>query len=562
MRTDWPSWSRWSGGVALGAVVLLASACDREPLGEPNPRVREVIGEAESPVLELPGGDTLHLSKAVAEFYRERGYRQAWTDYDEVLDRGIALLEAMGRSSEDGFDPEEYRHPLATKMLMEVEEDSLEEREEPGQMGEVDLVLSEVFARYAKHLAGGALDPKAAGLDWQIPKAEPDVKALLTQLVDGTAPEALVDSLRPNAPEYGRMMAALARYHEVARAGGWASVPEGKLPEIGGSSPIVAALRQRLIAERDPVEAAAAQRGQATPNVFDEDLKQALVHFQQRHGLDADGALGKLTLAELNAPVEERIADLKLNLDRWRWLPRELGDLYVMVNVAGFELEVVENDSVLLAMNVVVGKDAWRTPIFRDTMEHIVVNPYWNVPPNIEKDEVIPAVLRDPSYLERNNFEVLRGERVVSAEEIDWSAVTGGGSPYRIRQKPGDTNALGEVKFLFPNPDDIYLHDTPSTHLFTQSSRAFSHGCIRVEKPVELAKLILAKATERSPDEYEQLRARTGEQWVKLTRPVPVYILYFTAFAHRDGSVSFHPDIYERDQRLQPQPQDGSRRAT
>jgi murein L,D-transpeptidase YcbB/YkuD len=545
VRRATPQWP-----ALLLVALILPDACDPEPRGEPNARVREIIAASGSPVLQLPTGDTLHISEPIAQFYRDRGFRTAWTDYDEVLDRGLALLETMGRSGGDGFDPEEYRYPLASRMLMQVEEDSLEERDEPGQMGVVDIVLSEVFSRYAQHLTGGALDPRVAGLDWQIEREEPDVRRLLDSLLDGTRPDVLVDSVRPEPPEYRLMMRALARYREIERAGGWQAVPDGKLPEIGGSSALAGALRQRLVAERDPDEVALAQRGQARPDVFDEGLRDALAHFQARHGLDGDGKLGKLTLAELNEPVATRIAELKLNMDRWRWLPRDLGDLYIMVNVAGFELDVVENDSSLMTMNVVVGKDAWRTPIFRDTMEHIVINPYWNVPPNIQRDEVIPALLRDPGYLESHNMEVLVGNRRISPAEIDPGRVRAGSSPYHIRQLPGGDNALGEVKFLFPNKDDIYLHDTPARSLFTQSSRAFSHGCIRVEKPVELAKLIMAKATNRPSEDYETLRARSGEQWINLNRPVPVYILYFTAYAHRDGSVSFHPDIYERDARL------------
>jgi murein L,D-transpeptidase YcbB/YkuD len=541
------------------AFLIFLLPCDlrRDPSGKPNERVAAVIGSAETPVLQLKSGDTLHLSAPVVAFYRERGYRQAWTDYDEVLDQGVELLETMGRSAQDGFEPDEYRYPLAAKMLEQVEEDSLEESAEPAQMGEVDLVLSEVFARYARHLAGGALDPKVAGLDWQIEREEPDVKSMLERLADGQTPEELVDSVRPQVPEYRAMMAALARYREIEKAGGWEAVSGGvRRPEVGSSS--AGALRRRLIAERDPAEVELARRGEATPDVFDAALKQALVHFQERHGVEPDGALGEATLAELNAPVSRRIAELKLNMDRWRWLPRDLGDLYVMVNVAGFELEVVENDSAILAMNVVVGKDASRTLIFRDTMENIVINPYWNVPPDIQKNELIPAVRRDPSYLDRNNFEVLRGNRRVSASQIDLGSLRSGA--YTFRQKPGGDNALGQVKFLFPNDANIYLHDTPAQRLFSQRSRAFSHGCIRVEKPVELAKLIMSKATDLAPDQYEQLRARPGEQWIRLARPIPVYILYFTAYANRDGSVSFHPDIYERDRLLEGSP--AARRVT
>lgn len=525
--------SRAAGMIILAMLGASHGGCDRR--GEPNQRVAEVVGRAGAAVLVLKTGDTLHLSGPVVKFYRERGYRQVWTDYDEILERGLAVLKTMGRSSQDGFEPEEYRYLLAVELLHEVERDSLEESAEPAQMGEVDLVLSEVFAQHARHLAGGALDPKVAGLDWQIEREEPDIVGLLRRLESGDSPDRLVDSLRPRAPEYRRLMAVLARYREIEKAGGWPQVADADLPAVGRPAEVVAVLRRRVLAERDPAEVELAARGAASSNVYDEGLKQALAHFQERHGLQTEAALDDATLAELNTPVSERIAELKLNMDRWRWLPHELGALYVMVNVAGFELEVVEHDSALLAMKVVVGKEAWKTPIFRDTMESIVINPYWNVPPQIAQDEIIPAMQRDPSYLARNNFEVVGG----SAGTLS------------IRQRPGPGNALGEVKFLFPNQADVYLHDTPSQHLFTQQSRAFSHGCIRIEKPRELARLIMTKATQRSPAEYDRLAARAGEQWIQLTRPVPVYVLYFTAFADRDGSVNFHPDIYERDALLQ-----------
>lgn len=541
------------GAAPLLALVLpLVAACDREPRGEPSPHIRSVLEGADSTaVLRLPDGDTLHLSAPVVAFYRARGFRQAWTDYDEILDGGWALLEAMGRASEDGLAPETYRQPLAARMVAQVEEDSLEEAREPAHMATVDLVLSEVFGRYANHLAGGIVDPRSGGLDWRIPTDTVNVGGLLRRLASEEPPADLVAELRPEAPEYRRTMAALARYREIADGGGWPDVPEDTPDEVGERGPGVAALRQRLIAEGNSAEASLARvPDDGGADRVDEELKAALEHFQRRHGIVPDGVLGPATLAELNTPVEDRLGQLGLNLDRWRWLPRDLGELYLLVNVAGFEMELVEDDSVLLAMNVVVGQQGWETPLFRDTMEHIVVNPYWNVPPGIEAEEVLPAIRRDPDYLARNRMEVLRGDRVVDPGSVDWASLEGGSSPYRFRQRPGPQNALGKVKFLFPNSHDIYLHDTPADRLFAESSRAFSHGCIRLEKPLELARVLFERVTDASPDRLDELLARDSEQWVQVTRPVPVYIVYFTAWAAADGTVRFYPDVYERDRRL------------
>jgi murein L,D-transpeptidase YcbB/YkuD len=437
-------------------------------------------------------------------------------------------------------------------MVQEVENDSIAEQDEPAQMATADMVLSEVFGRYANHVAGGIVDPTGSGIEWRIPKDSVDVGALLTRLASDEDPAAIVASLRPGAPQYALLMDGLARYHDIAAKGGWPEVPADVPDEVGARSPAVALLRQRLIAEADAEEARLAQAGSAQPEVFDENLKQALEHFQERHSIDADGAVGPTTLEQLNTSAEQRVQQLRLNLDQWRWLPDDLGERYILVNVAGFEMELVENDSVLIAMDVVVGQEGWETPIFRDTMESIVVNPYWNVPGGIMEDEVLPALRRDPGYLASNNMEVVRGNNVVDAGSIDWTGVSAN-SGYRVRQRPGSDNALGQVKFLFPNANDIYLHDTPARAPFDASSRAFSHGCIRLEKPLELARILLDRVTDTPSSQLDALLARDTEQWIRVTEPLPVYILYFTAWAGEDGTMRFHPDVYERDERLREQ---------
>ncbi|MBW3535042.1 MAG: L,D-transpeptidase family protein, partial [Gemmatimonadetes bacterium] len=269
------------------------------------------------------------------------------------------------------------------------------------------------------------------------------------------------------------------------------------------------------------------------PAAYDSAMARAVERFQRRHGIVPDGTVGAETRAAMNVPVEDRIRSIKLNLDRWRWLPRDLGEHFVMVNVAGQEMAVVRDGEPALTMNVIIGEVANQTPIFQDTMEHIVVNPYWNVPQSIAEEELWPKVERDPTYLARNDYEVV-----------------GSGDARRIRQKPGRSNALGHVKFLFPNDLNIYLHDTPTGHLFSRSARAFSHGCIRLERPDDLARYLFTHATDRGADEYDALRARSTEQWVNLSEKLPVYVLYFTAWADEEGNTRFYPDVYARDRAM------------
>ena len=534
--------------LAAVGLTLGVGACDREPQNEPSPFLQELLSGADGGVvLELPGGDTLNISSEVVAFYHAQGYRQAWTNYDEIEEGGWTMLRVMESAVSDGLDPERYRFPVALSMVQQVEEDSLPEEDEPAQMARVDLVLSEVFGRYAHHLRGGVLEPAESGLDWRIAKDTADVQGLLTQLSEGADAEAMVASLRPQAPAYNALMEQLAKYRKIAAAGGWPEVPGELEAEIGSTAPGVAVLRQRLIAEGDAEEVRLAGMGNAAATTFDENLKAALEHFQNRHGIAADGAIGPSTLKELNTSAESRVQQILLNLDQWRWLPQDLGERYILVNVAGFEMEYVRNDSVALAMAVVVGQEGWETPIFTDTMEHIVFNPYWNVPASIKEDEVIPAIRSDPSYLSRNNMEALAGGRVVNA--VDYGNL----DAYTFRQRPGGKNALGQVKFLFPNEHNVYLHDTPADQYFARTSRAFSHGCIRLEKPLELARVLLEDVTDRSANDVEGLIARQSEQWINLTEPLPVYILYFTAWAGRDSGMHFYPDVYERDERLREQ---------
>jgi murein L,D-transpeptidase YcbB/YkuD len=303
----------------------------------------------------------------------------------------------------------------------------------------------------------------------------------------------------------------------------------------------VAALRERLHLEDDPgIDQDA--------DLFDEALERAVRKFQRRHGLAADGAVGTATRAELNVSVERRVEQLELNLERRRWLPEDLGRRHIIVNIAAFALEVVEEEAVVLAMRVVVGGLEHRTPVFSDTMRYLVLNPYWNVPTDISVGEMLPKIRQDSSYLARSNVRVFLNAgpdaREVDPATVDWSAITQADFPFRLRQDPGPLNALGRVKFMFINKFNVYLHDTPARPLFEASERDFSHGCIRLQRPIELAAYLL------QPDPYWHrdalLRALdvAVDYAVPLPEPVPIHLLYWTAWADRDGTIQFRRDIH------------------
>ena len=520
--------------VSVFGLIALVSGCAKEPefskeQHSPDVRIQAMLTSSATPVLALATGDTIKIGDEVKAFYEARNYSAAWTSPEGILPRGQALVAALQGADAEGLDMAEY-HREEIQPLIERAKSDVEQKLPIGDLlGSLDLLMTEAYLRYTTDVLQGTLDPGSVGLDWKVPREDATDAVLLNTIMEGENFESALAELRPQVPFYNQLREALPRYRQVAEAGGWPTIPTGPALSAGDRGPRVAALRQRLIAEGDPVEAPLARS--ASGDVFDPQLAKAVEHFQDRHGLAEDGAAGEGTIQEMNVPVEDRLRSLRLNLDRWRWLPRELGDHYVMVNVAGFEMAVIKDDKPALTMKVIVGKTGTETPIFRDTIESVVVNPYWNVPTEIAKDEIFPKVAADPSWLERNNYEMV-----------------GEGSNRGVRQRPGPTNALGEVKFIFPNDHDVYLHDTPADALFKRDTRAFSHGCIRLEKPRELAYYLFANEGKSRAD-YDRLRGG-AEKWVSLKKKLPVYILYFTAWADEDGSVRFYPDIYHRDAKV------------
>jgi L,D-transpeptidase YcbB len=513
-------------------------------------RIREVLNQAHdsATVLTLTTGDTVHLSTPTLQFYRgvfgfwNRGM-PAWNDGEKLTDQGKKLLTTIGHSSEDGIAPERYRYDVAYKIQQALETSGgakVDDQTRAGSIGDLDLLITEAWNRYALDLAQGTLDPDSSGHKWLIRRNKPSNENLLKMLTSGTEPEQVVDALRPNALYYRRMMATLARFDSVKAKGGWPAVSDTSHPSIvqnsstkKGStvSPLAARVRARFIAGEDEKEAAMAAVGQATPTKMDADLAKAIKHFQDRNGIEPTGKLDAKTLIELNHSVDDRISDIKLNLDRWRWLPHDLGKLFVIVNVAGYELNVVEDNKVIDVMNVVVGKPGWETPIFGDTMEDVVANPSWNVPISIVKEEILPNIGRNPNYLAEHNF--------VRSKD--------GG----YRQVPGLDNALGKWKFEFPNKDNIYLHDTPAHSLFSRAERSFSHGCIRLEHPAELAELLIGKASNTPWSTAMQYSESGEERVIHFNKKIPIYIMYFTTWVDEDGTVNFFHDVYGKDRELE-----------
>jgi L,D-transpeptidase YcbB len=528
-------WRRRCLAVAsLGAVVLAAgcgsSRADREARAALQQRLQG------APIKDLGPREDL-LWKSVRRFYESRAYDFVWLDGAAPNSRAQALQKAVQDAVGDGLDPADYDfkalEPLQARSRSWI---PLKKGPVPAaQRAEAELRFTASYLKLASELLVGRVDPARVDAHWfgQYRLVAPE--KMLERAAETGRVQATLNGLVPHHPQYEALRKAMARYRELAAQGGWPTgFTMGRLDAAA-----LARLRQRLAAEGDLPGAAAPASEAADPA-----LRAALRRFEQRHGLPEDGQLDADVVRELNVPVTTRLRELELNLERWRWLPESLGDKHILVNIPSYSLTGVENGKTTIGMRVVTGKIENPTPIFSDSMSSVVFSPYWNVPPSIARKEILPALMRDASYLSRNDMEVVRGSQVVSPWGVDWE-----GNGYTVRQRPGPRNSLGQVKFVFPNNFDVYLHDTPADTLFASTTRSFSHGCVRVEKPFELAQWVLAGQSQWTPERIQAAMQAGKEQHVALKKAIPVYLVYATAWVGPDGLVDFRDDIYGHDGR-------------
>ena len=488
---------------------------------------------------------------AVIRFYQMRKYGPAWTREGAPLPAADTLARAIRAADAEGLQPKDYHLERIEAALGEIRQTlARNERPDAERLVALEFLLTDAYLVYAAHLLNGRVNPETLHADeWTIYPARFNLARHLQKALEGDGFEDSLRRLLPAQPGYGRLKTALVVYRALAERGGWPVVPgDGRL-EKGMRSERVPALRARLKVTGDmPAEADGAS------DLFDDAVEEAVKRFQQSHGLFADGIVGARTLKALNVTASSRVRQIELNLERWRWLPQNLGNPYILVNIAGYGLEVVEDEAPVLTMKIVVGTAYQKTPVFSGKMTYIEMNPYWNVPHSIATEETLGKIRKDPkAFFAKENMRVFRagqnGEAVDPAT-IDWSTLSANSFPYRLRQEPGPRNPLGHIKFMFPNKHSVYLHDTSDPQLFDRERRGFSHGCIRIEKPLEMADFVMRGSREWSRKKIEAVLKTTETTVAYLPRPIPVHILYFTAWGNGDGTVHFLEDIYRRDERL------------
>ena len=539
--------------IALGGLVLIRSLGSGNSTREIQAAIRAEIRSGVA--ARKQAGASRASWKELKEFYSKRGYRPLWTQASGPAGSANALLDVLRRAPEVGLSPTDYGVDELEARLEKVRGTPLLDEPEPKDLARLELALTTVFLRYGSDVLDGRVTPSTVRVGWHTKPRRADFVKVLRRAAEKGQVRQVLGELEPQHTGYRRLKKAFVRTYEVAAKGGWPVVAPGPPLRLGARGPRVAELRARLAAEgdlpsRSGVLLGAASRMGGAEAVFETSLEQAVRRFEDRYGLEPDGVVGPEDLAELNVPVESRLRQMELNLERWRWLPSSLGKRFILVNIPEFALRLYEGEQQKMTMRVVVGKTYNRTPVFSDRITYIVFNPTWNVPTSIAVHEIVPAAQQDPGYLARNRMRIFTGTgddaREVDPNSIDWSSTGPENFSYVFRQDPGGENALGRIKFMLPNNFDIYLHDTPATHLFARTERDFSHGCIRVEKPLELAEYLLG------PNRWDRARieqdlASPETQSVTLKRPIAVHILYFTTWADEDGRVHFRNDVYGLD---------------
>ena len=523
-------------GVIIVALVFSASAAHADGLGD---RVEAALFAG---IGAQVTDDELETLAVVEGVYRARGMRPIWVDESGALPRARQLADLLFQAERDGLDPDDYGAARLGTMLAATDLDAL---------AELDIMLSLGIVQFSADLGRGRTAPNVADPDLFPFREEVDKAAILSAVDTAGDLDLLIDRHRPQSPRYDRLRAALADYRAMVELGGWDPIPDGPALKPGMTDPRVGLVRARLLLWGDLSADADFSRSGGDGDFYDEALVPAVERMQYRHGLTQDGVIGRNSLAALNVSVEDRVEQIVLNLERRRWLPDDLGHRYVFVNLADFNLKVVDGDRTIHETRVVVGRPYHRTPVFSDQITYLELNPFWHVPRSIARNELLPKIQSDPGYLADNNYTLFSDwsadATVIDPFSVDWDSIAPDAFPYKIRQEPGDGNAPGRLKFMFPNRFNIYLHDTPAKSLFVRAQRSFSHGCIRVMDPVSLAEIVLSGTSVWTADRIDEVIASGNRTVVTLAEPLPVHLSYQTAWVNKDRSVHFRSDIYDRD---------------
>ncbi len=484
--------------------------------------------------LDHPSSTRLAGRLALRAFYEKREFKPLWVSASGLSAIGENWLENLQSVADEGLEPSDYR-------LARIEQ--LQQASTAGARANLELALSDGYLKYGEQLSTGRLKPYNADSEWHIRGPIFDAASVLDDLSERSRLKRIFKQLRPASEQYLQLKEVLSRYRKIKTQGGWPQLPASPEIKAGVRHQVAIVLRNRLRISND-------FRGemQADPYYFDSALDAALRRFQRRHGLRADGVLNDKTRTSLNIDVDQRITQIKIALERWRWLPTDLGARFVWVSPVGASVSLMKEGKEVLAMRAIVGRPYRATPSFAAKLTQVVINPTWTVPRSIAIADLLPVQQKDDGFFKRKHIRVFstgNSAKEIDPADVNWPALNKNNFPYKLRQDAGASNSLGKIKFAFPNPYDIFLHDTPGKFLFNLPNRTFSSGCVRIEKPVALASALATSAW--TTDEIQQEIDGGKTRAVSLLTPTPIYIVYMTTRVNADGDVYFHNDVYGRD---------------
>jgi len=493
------------------------------------------------------GNEPVYAAKDLTMFYSRRGYRPVWVSDNGPTEAAHALSAALKHADRQGLSNLDY-HEVAISQWLKRSYGDLQPQVRSRQLAGLDIILSDAFVNFGNHLSNGKVDPVAIYPQWLPGKKKPEVFEFLSGIRTAGDVRTALEGFAPASDGYRRGIVEAERLRQLIASGGWPAIPPGETLRRGDWSPRIMLLRKRLSFENPDLKM---DTPKDRASHFDEGLEKAVIRFQHRYGLSPDGVVGRATLAALNRPPQDLLETVLVNLERWRWLPRDLGRRHIMVNPAAFSLEVFEDGQKVLAMPIIVGEAYTQTPAFSQDISYLVFNPSWNVPHGVLARKILPKIKKDPTYLEKNHFELISGWKespvLVNPAAVKWSRINADNFPGRLVQKPGPWNALGRVKFMFPNRFSVYLHDTPDRELFKRTTRAFSSGCIRVQRPIELAVFVLKNNPSWDQRRIQEVLEDGKTMALPVLGNVTVHLVYWTFWVGEGGEPHYSEDIYHRD---------------
>lgn len=531
-------------GFFLFLSLVLGSVTIESAFGGGGKRATSEIADALRAALETPPTDRpLNLMTArFVPFYQQRKFEPIWFDDGEISEKAFQVLQWIGKASEHGLQPEWYGAGYLQDQLPKFRKNRVKSNE-AARAAVLELKISEAYVSLSEDMQWGRVDARDLKRLAASDPGNQNASAALKVAVDSGV-EARFRAAVRTEPPYRALQKKLEELRQLQKTGGWPHIPAGSVLKKGDKGKRVRLLRRRLLG-------AAASSGKKAK--YDSSLVLAVRGFQRIHGLRENGVVDGATLELLNLSLPETIRKVQINLERLRWVPREPPRTHVLVDLAAFTLTLQENGAQTLKMKVIVGDHGWKTPIFAGQISYLVVNPTWTVPTSIA-EQMLPKIIDNAEYLTEQNIKVLpldgKGKEI-DAKTIDWKSLMGKKFPYRLVQNSGPTNPMGRVKFMFPNEFEVYLHDTPSNELFNRPVRTFSHGCVRLERPLDLAEhLLLLNREPKSREDLEDLIATGKETNIPLSEPVAVFLLYRTAWASPDGEIQFRRDVYGTDDQV------------